>query len=212
MSQASGTRIAKASANRASAPVPRHKSTSDSKVSDPRAMRTRDAIGGAFVGLLHRRCYTGIRVSDITRKAKVGRATFYAHFPSKDALLACQLNDIVMPMIDPVPDAACLIDATRLFDHILQSRPVYLALCSGASRAAAERIIQDAIERRIAKLLADRRAALTAQQAASFIPRFVAGTLLTLVAWALEQPQPPAPADLQAMFRTLSGRALAPLP
>ena len=59
---------------------------------DIRAVRTRQQINSAFVMLMHRRSYDSMRVSDITRKAGVGRATFYAHFTSKDDLLRSQLG------------------------------------------------------------------------------------------------------------------------
>jgi hypothetical protein len=41
-----------------------------------------------------------------------------------------------------------------------------------------------------------------------FAARFVASTLLTLLAWSLEQAAPPTPAELQITFRLLVGRAL----
>jgi hypothetical protein len=43
----------------------------------------------------------------------------------------------------------------------------------------------------------------------AFVPRFVAGTLLALVAWSLELTPAPSPAELQAAYRALVGRALA---
>ena len=212
MSPASTASTSKASAKRTGAATSEHKSKSVPELGDPRVVRTHEAIGAAFVDLLHRRAYTRIRVSDITRKAKIGRATFYAHFQSKDALLAAQLSDIVMPMIEPLEDAACLVDATRLFAHILSARPIYSSLCAGAGRVVGERIIQDAMQTRVAALIARRRMDVRAMPPAPFVPRFVAGTLLALIEWSLEQQPAPSAAELQATFRTLVGRALAPAP
>jgi hypothetical protein len=42
----------------------------------------------------------------------------------------------------------------------------------------------------------------------TFAPRFVASTLLTLIAWSLEQPSVLSPDELQEIFRSLVGRAL----
>jgi AcrR family transcriptional regulator len=67
------------------------KSRSVAEVVDPRVEKTRASIASAFTGLLMRRSYDRIRVSAITRKAAVGRATFYAHFATKDALLQGEL-------------------------------------------------------------------------------------------------------------------------
>jgi AcrR family transcriptional regulator len=50
---------------------------------DERVRRTRMRIDAAFVDLLHRRAYGNIRVSEIVKKAGVGRPTFYAHYSTK---------------------------------------------------------------------------------------------------------------------------------
>ena len=42
----------------------------------------------------------------------------------------------------------------------------------------------------------------------TFVPRFVAGTILALIAWSLEQADAPAPVELQRTYRALVGAAL----
>jgi AcrR family transcriptional regulator len=187
--------------------VARQKSQSVAQNSDPRAEKTRTLITASFVGLLGRRSYDRIRVSDITRKAHVGRATFYAHFASKDALLAAELARVVLPMLTELPDEACLIDCSKLFAHVQHARDVYRSLTGGSTRVVTERIVQDALEARIKAILATRGEA--GRAVPQFAPRFVASTLLTLIAWSLEQSVAPAPVVLQATFRSLVGRALA---
>src|SRR5262245_39593854 len=54
---------------------------------DPRAMRTRKLLIEAFVSLQAEKGFDDITIQDITRRATVNRATFYAHFPDKYALL-----------------------------------------------------------------------------------------------------------------------------
>jgi AcrR family transcriptional regulator len=164
-------------------------------------------ITQAFFVLLGRRSYDRIRVSDITRKARVGRATFYAHFASKDALLQAELERVVMPMLTELAGEPCLVDCTRLFAHLQHARAVYRSLTSGPTRVVTEGIIQEVIELRIAAILAGRGTSAT--QAPEFAARFVASTLLALIAWSLQQPVAPAPASLQDTFRSLVGRALA---
>src|ERR1019366_8632251 len=183
------------------------KSQSVAQNVDPRAEKTRVLITTSFVALLSRRSYDRIRVSDITQKARVGRATFYAHFASKDALLEAELARVVLPMIEELPDDSCLIDCTRLFAHVQHARDVYRSLMGGATRVVTERIVQDAIATRVTGILAARREAGLAVP--EFASRFVASTLLTLLAWSLEQPRELAPIALQDTFRSLVGRALA---
>jgi AcrR family transcriptional regulator len=54
---------------------------------DRRQKKTREAIFDAFTDLLARKHYNQITVSEIIERADVGRATFYAHFETKDYLL-----------------------------------------------------------------------------------------------------------------------------
>ena len=54
---------------------------------DRRQRKTRDAIFKAFIELLSCKGYNQITVGDIIDLADVGRATFYAHFETKDFLL-----------------------------------------------------------------------------------------------------------------------------
>ena len=54
---------------------------------DPRVKRTRNLILEAFNGLLAEKGFESISVQDVTDRAQINRATFYAHFPDKYALL-----------------------------------------------------------------------------------------------------------------------------
>ncbi len=54
---------------------------------DPRVKRTRNLIQQAFLELLAEKGFHAISVQDITERAEVNRATFYAHFADKFALL-----------------------------------------------------------------------------------------------------------------------------
>ena len=54
---------------------------------DRRQKKTREAIFKAFTDLLSKKQYGQITVGEIIERADVGRATFYAHFETKDFLL-----------------------------------------------------------------------------------------------------------------------------
>ena len=54
---------------------------------DRRQRKTREAIFNAFTELLSKKHYSQITVGEIIDKADIGRATFYAHFETKDFLL-----------------------------------------------------------------------------------------------------------------------------
>src|SRR5262249_2419452 len=54
---------------------------------DPRVKRTRKLLQEAFVALLAEKGFHAISVQDIAERATVNRATFYAHFEDKYALM-----------------------------------------------------------------------------------------------------------------------------
>ena len=54
---------------------------------DRRQRKTREAIFKAFIELLSEKDFSQITVGEIIERADVGRATFYAHFETKDFLL-----------------------------------------------------------------------------------------------------------------------------
>ncbi len=56
---------------------------------DPRVRRTRQLLQDSLARLMKKRRFDEITVQDVCEEATVNRATFYAHYPDKDALLAC---------------------------------------------------------------------------------------------------------------------------
>ena len=54
---------------------------------DRRTLRTRRALGAALVELMAARRFDDISVQQVLDRARVGRATFYAHFRNKHDLL-----------------------------------------------------------------------------------------------------------------------------
>ncbi|WP_315070114.1 TetR/AcrR family transcriptional regulator [uncultured Clostridium sp.] len=54
---------------------------------DPRVLRTRQLIREAFSTLLQKKGFDAITIKDIAQKASINRATFYAHYEDKYALL-----------------------------------------------------------------------------------------------------------------------------
>jgi AcrR family transcriptional regulator len=197
----------------------KHKSTSVSDVdrnrgkTDLRVARTRQQIDAAFVELLHRRAYGNIRVSDITRKAGVGRATFYAHYSSKDDLLRSQFMRIVAPMLVTKPRDPCPLDASAFFAHVQTAPRIYRALM-GAGAGSGPRILRECFEQRVGQSLALReensqalRAGFDIQRAVA--TRFVASSLFAVIECFVEANASESPEGLQAMFDDLVGGGLA---
>jgi AcrR family transcriptional regulator len=60
---------------------------------DPRVKRTRQMLDQAFTQLLTEKGFEAITVQDVTQRAGVNRATFYAHFEDKYALLDYSMRE-----------------------------------------------------------------------------------------------------------------------
>lgn len=71
---------------------------------DRRLRKTRKAIFDAFTQLLSVKSYHHITVGEILEYADVGRATFYAHFETKDSLLKELCDDLFCHIFDAASD------------------------------------------------------------------------------------------------------------
>ena len=168
---------------------------------DARTLRTGRRINEAFVELLLRRPYGDIRVSDITRKAGVGRATFYAHHATKDDLLRSQFERGIAPMLMASPDDPSLIDATRFFDHIWSATHIYKRLM-GPSGGTGPRVLRDCFEARIRKVLSLDPGLKPGLKQAT-IARFVASALITITECWIDHGGRETPQQVQALFANL---------
>ena len=69
-------------------------------IMDRRQRKTRDSIFNAFTSLLEKRAYHQITVQEIIDEADIGRATFYAHFETKEFLLKALCEELFAHIID----------------------------------------------------------------------------------------------------------------
>lgn len=67
---------------------------------DRRQRKTRTAIFNAFIQLLEKKEFNQITVGEIIKLADVGRATFYAHFETKDYLLRSLCEELFCHIFD----------------------------------------------------------------------------------------------------------------
>ena len=94
---------------------------------DPRVRRTRGLILRAFEDLLAEKNFESISVQDVTEKAQINRATFYAHFPDKFALLDHAISQMFRHEIEKRTLNACHYTPENL-------RNLILAVCEFLSR------------------------------------------------------------------------------
>ena len=81
---------------------------------DPRFKRTRSLILQSFMEMLPEKGFQAVSVQDITDKAGINRATFYAHFPDKYALLDHSIQLLFRQEIEKRMLDACHYSAENL--------------------------------------------------------------------------------------------------
>jgi AcrR family transcriptional regulator len=86
---------------------------------DPRVRRTRGLILQSFESLLAEKNFENISVQDVTDKAQINRATFYAHFQDKYALLDHSINKLFMQEIEKRTLNVCSYSTDNLRNLIL---------------------------------------------------------------------------------------------
>ena len=74
---------------------------------DPRVKRTHQLLAHAFMDLIKEKGFQAISVQDITTRAGINRATFYAHFQDKYALLDYYIREGFRQEIDKRMLNAC---------------------------------------------------------------------------------------------------------
>jgi AcrR family transcriptional regulator len=120
-------------------------------------------------------------VEEIARVAEVGMGTLYRRFPTKDALIAALVHDVLDRMQQLAEDAAARTDGTGL-ESFLVSSSAYQAQHRGClPRLWANNIDRDSVERvrgSIAGLLQDAKAH-------SRVRRDVTPTDLTVLMWSV---------------------------
>lgn len=177
----------------------KQKSESVPNRSDARIRSTLTRIDDAFVQLLHGRSYEAIRVSDIAKKARIGRSTFYAHYVSKDSLLRSQFMRVIEPMILLRPGDHCLFDCTALFAHVLSARRLYRSF-------AGARVIRDCLENRFRALLEQSSIPLAVPLPA--VSCTLASSLNSFLDWWLEHEADNSALRMQSMWSTVVGGGL----
>ncbi len=159
------------------------------KSSDPRALRSREALRRAILALLDRMPLEQITIADITGEARVGKTTFFRHYASKEALLDDIADEQIKRLIGlslPVFEAHDLhAAAVALFSYVDAHRPLWTALLTGGAAGS----IAEAYTRQ------SHAVAATKQPPSGWLPAdcgvalVVSGTI-GLLAWWLGQEQP----------------------
>ena len=183
------------------------------KQADLRVRRTHKLLWEALMAELSERPFEEITVKEICERAMVHRTTFYKHYEDKYALLSQgmrQMYDVFLAQVNEPPSAFSVDDPppyfVRLFDHVAEHQHFYRLMLCGEGIGRFQKLVKEAIaEQAEAKM----RVLIPAHQRPAIPPamyvQYLAGAVLSLLAWWLENDMPHAPQQMAQYLLSLHG-------
>lgn len=161
---------------------------------DRRQRKTREAIFSAFMRLISRKSYEKITVNDITSEADIGRATFYAHFETKDYLLRSVCDELFGHIIDTalknVGDRGyCSFGSAEdsvylhLLRHIKENDRNILSLLSSENNEIFMKYFKGDLIRLINEDVTKKGKLLSCELPEDYTKNFIASTFVETVGW-----------------------------
>ncbi|MFN2316527.1 MAG: TetR/AcrR family transcriptional regulator [Gemmatimonadales bacterium] len=177
-------------------------------------IRTRAALSVALVELMVAQGFDDITVQQVLDRARVGRATFYAHFRSKQDLLLsdaerfCEMLE--RQFLAKASGSRRLAPVAELFTHVRE----YHRFLGALQRSSMNREVFDLLTGYLARIITARISMLApAGRAGTLSPaataRVLAAALTELMGWWLERGAPQEPEVMDAQFHELAWGGLA---
>lgn len=174
---------------------------------DRRQRKTRTAIFEAFISLLSEHRYSQITVGQIIDRADVGRATFYAHFETKDDLLKSLCEELFDHVLGKKTSDTRIFGCEmpgsvflHLFQHLQKNDNHILDLLSSRNEELFSRYFKDALRQLVRSQLsqfAHRKAPALPED---FWVDHIASTFVETVRWWLEQDRTLPPEQMAEYF------------
>ncbi len=105
--------------------------------SDARQVRSRNALSGALLALLEERPFDQLTIREISAKAGTGYATFFRHYPTKEALLSDVAAEEIADLLEKAATILFAADshkaALALCNYVDERRTLWYALLTGGA-------------------------------------------------------------------------------
>jgi len=179
--------------------------TMDGKI-DNRVRQTRAALLRALPALMSERGYERITIQNVIERAKVGRATFYAHFGSKDDLLAGSVGHLRTWLIQAcreTPDQRMGF-TLPLFQHLASHAAMYEKSIARPDEVSVERHIRQMLTGLVRDDLAHRRGQSHDASSIDLAVQYVVGALWSIIVWWMESGMRLSPEDINTLFQRLA--------
>jgi AcrR family transcriptional regulator len=173
---------------------------------DRRAQATREALLDALFALIEERGYERLTIQNLLDRANVGRATFYAHFESKDALLACSVARLRAGLVQAwkATSGQRLGFTLPLFQHLAGARRIYLMAIVRENEMSVERHIRQMLQDLVREDLATRRSLGQGDASVDLAMHYVVGALWSTIVWWMDSSSPLPPEKVNALFQRLT--------
>jgi AcrR family transcriptional regulator len=176
---------------------------------DRRIQRTQQTLLEALIELLKVRHYDAISVKDIIEKANIGRSTFYAHYQTKDDLLKSGFERVLDMLLEQVVfDATArnlTLDTVPFFRHAQGHADLYCTLAWGSGfeviTTQGLAALGAKFQQCLAQFVVAERPLSVPLSALSYS---LAGSLLILLKWWLENDLPGSPEAMDDIFQQLA--------
>lgn len=181
---------------------------------DQRVLRTRQALGTALVELMLAHNFDDITVQQVLNRARMGRATFYAHFRNKHDLLLSDaeryFESLERRFLATVGTSKRLAPAAELFSHVAEYHHFRHALEQSSMREP----VYDLLSGHLAGIIERRIEGICAVTPASALPpgamaRMFAAALIEMMRWWLTHRGHANAEEMDAQFHNIVWSALA---
>lgn len=174
---------------------------------DARQLRSRSALTGAMLALLEEKPFEQITIREISGRAGTGYATFFRHYPTKEALLADVAAEEIahlLAMTTPVLyDHNSQVSTRALCAYVADHRKLWSALLTGGAAG----IVRDEFIRQ-ARVLATSAATPESWLPSDLAVVYGTGATIDLLAWWLSQDEDYSPEQIAGILNRL---VIAPL-
>lgn len=186
---------------------------------DRRQQKTRDAIFDAFTKLLEKRPYNKITVGEIIDAANVGRATFYAHFETKDYLLKELCEELFDHIIDTAmghphthgryscgePDDSVFL---HLIHHLKENDRNILALLSSQNNRFFLEYFKTGLDKLIQLRFSKQGLLKGSGLPEDYVANHISTSFVETISWWLRNGMKQSPEELASYFETATGTLL----
>ena len=187
---------------------------------DRRVSRTRRQLKDALFALILEKGYDAVTIEDITERADLGRTTFYLHYHDKEELLLESIKAIADDLLGQISPLSPLRwdhgnggqvdehDPIRVtFVHAAENAQLYQIILRGEGAVKAtsrvHNIISETATSVINKTIEDGSSAIHMGVPIEIFSNYLAGALMGLLTWWLENNMCYTPEEMAMMFRKM---------